>query len=168
MKRFMVTISPILCLLLLLAGCVQDANVSKDNSDISDNTALKESTYVVNNFSDATMSIVEKTITSKGLRVEFTFSGDNEGQYGSWYTLEVNNDGRWYTLPYTYDGEGEITWTMEAYPVTKVEPRQVKVEWNWLYGELPNGHYRIIKNFSDFRGIGDYTEYYLSDEFIIK
>ena len=35
---------------------------------------------------------------------------------------------------------------LKAYPVNKRELRQVEVGWEWLYGKLSKGQYRIIKN----------------------
>ena len=39
-----------------------------------------------------------------------------------------------------------------------------EIDWNWLYGELPAGKYRIGKEIMDFRGTGDYdTSIYFAE-----
>jgi hypothetical protein len=41
------------------------------------------------------------------------------------------------------------------------------VDWNWIYGSLDAGEYRLVKDISNFRGTGDYDTYYLAAEFTI-
>jgi len=41
------------------------------------------------------------------------------------------------------------------------------IEWDWLYGSLDTGEYRIVKNILDFRSTGDYDQYKLAAEFTI-
>ena len=57
---------------------------------------------------------------------------------------------------------------LKAYPVNKRELRQAEVGWEWLYGKLSKGQYRIIKNNLDVRSVGDYTVHYLSVEFVME
>lgn len=42
-----------------------------------------------------------------------------------------------------------------------------EVNWEYLYGELPAGEYRIAKKINDFRGTGDYDTYTYYAEFTI-
>lgn len=151
----------IVCSAMLLAGC---SNASENISQ----RLLAKNQYVVDEFSDAKMTIVDNTIGATGATVEFKYDGENEGQYGSWYTLQAYNDGNWYDLDYDYDGDYDVAWNDMAFPVSNGEPRQEKVDWEWLYGKLPSGQYRIIKDFLDFEGPGDYTKHYLSGEFDIE
>jgi hypothetical protein len=39
------------------------------------------------------------------------------------------------------------------------------VDWEWLYGNLDNGEYRIVKNVLDFKAPGDFDTHYLAAEF---
>jgi len=47
------------------------------------------------------------------------------------------------------------------------QSQEKNVDWDWLYGSLDEGEYRIIKQFYDFRATGDYDIYYLAAEFLI-
>ena len=75
-------------------------------------------------------------------------------QYGSDYTLEVFRDGVWEQVPYGV--EGNVAWTGEAYLVSMEASVEENVQWEFLYGSLSPGTYRIGKTFMDFRETGDY------------
>ena len=148
------------CVFCLLAGC--------GNND-TPTTNYKASTYImVNNFDGATMSIVQGTVTPIGLTVEFTSSNENECIYGTFYCLEFNSSGKWYQVPYSDKIKSEVAWTKEGYTISKGESQQFSENWEWLYGRLGTGHYRIVKDISDFRGTGDYDAYNLAAEFTIE
>jgi len=42
------------------------------------------------------------------------------------------------------------------------------VDWEWLYGSLDQGEYRIIKELLVMQEAGDYKSYYLAAEFVIS
>lgn len=42
------------------------------------------------------------------------------------------------------------------------------IDFEWLYGKLETGRYRIIKSITDLKGTGDYTDYAFAAEFNIK
>ena len=44
----------------------------------------------------------------------------------------------------------------------------MSVNWEWLYGELEPGTYKIIKSVSDFRGPGDSDDKTYFAEFVIE
>jgi len=97
-------------------------------------------------------------ITPTGLTLAFNQSGGNptgDLQTGSMYWLEVQIDNQWVSvelLPSAHD----IGWTAEAYIIPMNEKTKLEVKWEWLYGELPGGRYRIGKEIMDFRGSGGY------------
>ena len=45
---------------------------------------------------------------------------------------------------------------------------EFEIKWEWLYGKLPVGTYRIVKGFTDFRESGDYDDFAYWTEFEIK
>jgi len=160
MKKYVAIFVSCLFVIYLLVGCrYNDKNISEP----------KISPYAtVNNFDKASMNLVPGTITPVGLTVEFSSSNDNQCIYGSFYSLEFIRDGKWYQLPYGDKIKNEVSWTKEGYKISKGEKQQFQENWEWLYGKLGAGQYRIIKEISDFRGTGDYDTYYLAAEFTIE
>ncbi len=55
----------------------------------------------------------------------------------------------------------------EAYMIQKDSPYEKVINFEWLYGKLEPGRYRIVKTVTDFRGTGDYTNYAYTAEFRI-
>ena len=52
--------------------------------------------------------------------------------------------------------EYDLAWTSEAWCIPANDTCEWEVNWEWLYGELPEGNYRIAKEIMDFRGTGEY------------
>lgn len=57
---------------------------------------------------------------------------------------------------------------MLAYIVEKNHSSEMMVGWEWLYGELPEGRYLIVKQFTNHRAPGDNDNFYLACEFTIE
>jgi len=116
---------------------------------------------------------VELTATQvipTGLTLVFNQSGgDPTGdlQTGSMYWLEVYIDNQWVSVD-LMPSEHDIGWTAEAYIIPMNEKTKLEVKWEWLYGKLPVGKYRIGKEVMDFRGSGDYDilNYYANFEIV--
>lgn len=74
---------------------------------------------------------------------------------GSYFVLEKFVNDTWEKvecLPHEYD----IAWTMEAWMIPTESTTEWDIKWEWLYGPLPAGQYRIGKEIMDFRGPGNY------------
>lgn len=103
--------------------------------------------------------ITATKIEPTGLTLEFHQVGGNpEGdlQTGSYYWLETKIDEHWIPvdmLPSVHD----LGWTDEAYMIPKNDTTEMVVDWAWIYGELPEGSYRIGKEIMDFKGTGIYV-----------
>ena len=101
-----------------------------------------------------------KYITSTGMTLECNqLDGEPTGdlQTGSYYIIETYNGSGWLPVDYK-DNEMEVAWTDEAWIIPMNDTVEWKVDWEWLYGNLPNGKYRIGKEIMDFRDTGDYDE----------
>ena len=143
---------------IVLSGCNGQNNlVSMKNYEVLE--------YELNNYSDASMEIVDESVSSKGLSLEFHYCGEEEGLTGTWYTLFLYNGNEWNELPYII--EGNIGWNLIAYVVEKNRASEMSIDWEWLFGELPAGRYLIVKEFTNHRGPGDNDQYYLACEFTI-
>ena len=50
----------------------------------------------------------------------------------------------------------KIGWNDIAWIIPMNDTIELEVNWEWLYGKLPVGKYRIGKSITDFRESGDY------------
>lgn len=109
-----------------------------------------------------------KNITPTGMTLECNQSdGEPTGdlQTGSYYTIETYNGSDWLSVNYK-DSEMNVGWTQEAWIIPMNDTIEWQIDWEWLYGELPHGKYRIGKEIMDFRDTGDYDKkiYYVNFE----
>lgn len=65
-------------------------------------------------------------------------------------------------VPYAEGIGGEVGWNDTAWIISMEGSVEFEENWGTLYGELPLGTYRIVKEIMDFRGTGDYdvNDYY--------
>ena len=102
------------------------------------------------------ITLTATNITPTGLTLQCTQSGGRptgELQTGSWYVLETwTQEHGWQKVP-CY---AEAMWTQEAWIIPMNDTCEWEVNWEWLYGQLPEGKYQIGKEITDFRGTGDY------------
>ena len=112
----------LLVLMALLAGCA------------------RESAYQPTGAANVTMAVSD--VTPAGATVTIQDSNPEPFVYGEWFVIEREKDGVWYEVKtkITNYGFNEIGWlTDEQGGLT------MTVDWEWLYGKLPGGHYRILK-----------------------
>ena len=112
----------LLVLMALLAGCA------------------KESAYHSIGVPHVTMTL--SNVTATGATITIQDSNPEPFVYGEWYQIEQERDGIWYEVkPKMTDyGFNEIGWMTDAHGELTMT-----VEWEWLYGKLPAGHYRLLK-----------------------
>ena len=62
--------------------------------------------------------------------------------YGEWYKIEKQKDGNWYDVKTVIKDYGfnEI-----GYLPNESSEVEFNVDWEWLYGKLPTGKYRLLK-----------------------
>ncbi len=108
------------------------------------------------------ITLSAKDITNKGLTIlceQFGGSPTGELQTGEAFSLEYSDNGDWKPVP--TNPLIDYAWHQVAYMVKKNDVTEFKVEWEWLYGELKSGYYKLKKEFTDFRATGDFgTEMY--------
>jgi hypothetical protein len=128
---------------------------------------LEASEYdTVNNLDGVHFIALENTVSPKGLTTLFENKTNTEFTFGEAYVLEVNIDGNWYKVPIeTEDNYGFID---IGYILPPNDTAEWSVEWDWLYGDLESGKYRIIKDVLDVYEAGGYDAYPLAAEFEIE
>ena len=166
-KYFLLFALPAICL-ALLAGCIASAEPEDSvdpyqSEDIADWDPTSYET--VNNLTGVTMTVEEETVSSTGLTVKFENESNGQCIYGEHFGLEKFSDGKWHQVPVAIDGD----YGFEAigYELSPGDSGAWAVDWQWLYGSLDAGEYRIVKEVLDFRDTGDFDTYYLAAEFTV-
>lgn len=166
MKRWL-TLTLAGLLALSLAGCgSSDGAGSSAPQEINSSSSESSSVQIAEDSWGLILSV--KNVTPTGLTLVITQEGGSPTgtlQYGSEYTLEVEQDGTWQNVPDIVDGN--FAWDGMAYLVTMDGETEQAVDWDWLFGPLSPGHYRLSKKFMDFRDTGDYDTQLYEVEFDI-
>ena len=105
------------------------------------------------------ITLILENLTSTGATIKCEQSGGEvtgELETGSWYIVEkwTQMDG-WKEVETVIDKQ-QVGWTSEAYMILADSTSEWNVNWEWLYGELSAGKYRIGKQITDWRAPGDY------------
>ena len=89
------------------------------------------------------VSLTVEEVTPNGATVVFTAEGEAPAGRllgGNDYWVQVEQNGVWEDVVKA----PEPSFTTESYDVTNI--RRHKIDWQWRYGTLPSGHYRIGKS----------------------
>lgn len=119
--------------------------------------------YEVNTLDGVDLVMEKYSATGGDLEIVNQFGKELEG--GQWFTIQREIEGKWYNLDYLYD---TIAFEDIAYILPDDETTILPITWEWIYGELPEGEYRVVTKVHDYRAPGDFDVYYLAEEFEIK
>ena len=124
MKRFFTVFLPLMLVLALFFAC-------------SSEEATFQKTAVEN------VRIAISNVSASGATVTIWDTNETPYLYGSWYEIEKKDNGQWHKVQtvidhYAFDAMGHI-----PDETGKVE---FAINWEWLYGKLPSGEYRLLKN----------------------
>lgn len=121
-------------------------------------------TDVLSPLDGVTMEVTECSDTSVTVRI--VNDTDKDIQCGEDFCLEMQDEetGEWRELDEVIDN---AAFNAIAYMVQKNSPYEAVIDFEWLYGKLEPGRYRIVKTVTDFRGTGDFTDYAFTAEFRI-
>lgn len=145
-------VSLLLCILMLVLGLIGCSSAPGIESQPPAEPSITEDPWGI--------ALSVKDVTPTGCTLVCTQSGGSpsgELMTGTPYWLQVWKDGQWKAVEET-PSEYERAWTSEAWLITMEGTTEWEVNWEWLYGPLPAGTYRISKAIMDFRGTGDYDE----------
>ena len=116
------------------------------------------------------LTMLVEDVTPVGAKLMFTHTDSSSlknFQTGSWYQLEKEVNGEWQELDYVLTNS-EIAWTDEAWIINKDSETEFEENWEWLYGKLETGKYRITKEVMDLKMTGDYDTYTLTAQFVLE
>ena len=88
------------------------------------------------------VTIQISAISPTGATLIITDTNPEPYLYGEWYKIQRLTDGQWQDLPHVIDNAA-----FNAMGYIPDENGEVKftINWEWLYGTLPAGTYRIFK-----------------------
>ena len=115
------------------------------------------------------ITMTVKNATATGCTLEITQTGGNptgEIHCGEDYRVQTLAEDGWHNLNMIIDNYAVPA---IAYIVSEDYPRTVNLTWEYQYGILPPGTYRIAKELMDSRAPGDFDEaYHFSQSFVIE
>jgi len=120
--------------------------------------------YNENNLGGVTLSVKEASpskltvIFQNQLRKEFT--------YGAWFMIEQYDETLKEWVP--VEPICEYAFVSVAYPLKAAKETEQEIKFDWLYGKLETGKYRVIKDVLDVKSPGDFDQYWLMAEFTIE
>lgn len=139
------------------------ACASNQNTDIKKLEPTKHET--VNTLDGVTMKVKEETVSTTGLTIKFENSSDKQYIYSEDFLLERKIEGKWYEVPIVLGGP--YGFDEPGYEINPEHVSEWTVDWEWLYGSLDAGDYRIIKSVIDVKKPRDFEKQYLAAEFTI-
>ena len=162
MKKILAVVLALVCMLSIV-GCTTKINGDTSQTPIENNQ---------NNEKPNQWGIVLEVdnVTANGLTIVCNHSGGEnvaELYTGSYYVIQKLEKTDWVDVEYLPQ-EYELTWTSEAWIIQKEDTTQWDVNWEWLYGELSAGEYRIGKQIMNFRDTGDYDTEMVYAGFVIQ
>lgn len=110
------------------------------------------------------MSVIQSEVSDTGATVEIHNDSDQAIDYGEDFRIKRNVNGAWVNVVYATEHFG---FQNIAYSIPANEASVVKIDWELLYGKLPVGQYRLIKDLHVKAGNGKYKVISLAAEFEI-
>ena len=132
----------VLCLtIMFLSGCGSQNKVSEMDTSLGNESTLEIS--VSNDF-----TISAEKISPIGIEMKISNNCSQTLYWGSWFTVEKKENDVWYevNLLELEDGVKRV-WTSELAFLDGNETRNIEHQWENGYGALPEGDYRIVKDF---------------------
>lgn len=157
---------------ILIVFCNDKDMTFNDASEImfSSNGELSLSAYVmpVDTATDFGITFTAESMEQNKLSTVFVQSGGvkkGELQTGEWYRIDSFDGFVW--MPVTPEIPIPV-WHQIAYTIKENEQTVMDVDYTELYGELPKGRYRIVKEVTDFVSAGNYDTKLAFAQFIIE
>jgi hypothetical protein len=119
----------------------------------------------INNYNGVSMTLDDSKLSDTGLTIIIRNETDEELTFGEDFYLEKKIFGSWYKVLYKPSMIFQpVGWNSVGLIVKKQSTQTFEINWEWLYGNLRRGKYRIIKKF-----ITNYPDSYsLAVEFTIS
>lgn len=117
----------------------------------------------VENVEDWGIELSVDSVTTSGLTLICNQTNSNSKfSTESFFKLEVFEDDEWKDVSYIISEE-EVAWDMMSYMIYPDEPTIWDINWEWIYGELSSGKYRIGKNIYKFDEVENHLNQTVSE-----
>jgi len=137
---------------------INDIYVAKNRESLDSKCSI-----LINDLDGVSMSIKEGTLTRSGATIIITDISNRNNIYGEEYRIDKLENGNWQELDIVVDGN--YGFNSIGYSVGEDNKLELDINWEWLYGKLDNGEYRLVKDTSKaFEG----SNHYITVEFVIK
>lgn len=113
----------------------------------------------INQLEGVTLTVETVSASSTGITYMIENRSEKDLNYGQDYGLHKKVDGKWYIL----EAKEPIVITLELLWVPAGSTDTQEIYWEFSYGKLSAGHYRLIKPVAD-----DEQGYYLAGEFTVQ
>lgn len=108
------------------------------------------------------MSIKNGTLTNSGAVIILKNDSDIDVSYGNPYSIQVKKKGKW------QDIESDLSFTLPAFILKSKSSEEIKINWEYGYGKLEKGEYRIIKGFHYEKEKEVYVGFSVNVEFVLE
>lgn len=105
---------------------------------------IEETVYATSEVENVNVTISDISLTGATITIKDT--NESKYLYEEWYVIEKEIDGKMYSIPTKVKDYG---FNSKGYSVDENNEVKFVIDWEWLYGELPQGSYRIIKKSHD-------------------
>lgn len=147
MKKLILTVF-LLGVILGVTGC------QVSNTGISD--------IKISNPDDVSFFVKEETLKNTGATLVLENNSDKLLRYDEVYEIEVKKNDKWHKI------NVELYFNEPLWGVNPKSKDEIDLNWEYGYGKLTPGEYRIIKEvFFEFDSVQE-PEFYIAAEFVIE
>jgi len=122
MKKLSAIVFILSCAAILLAGCTKDSAYQPTEAE--------------------NVSISISDVSRTGALVTIKDTNEEPYLYGEWYAIEKETNGQWQEVETVISN---FSFTSIGYIPDENGEVEFAIDWEWLYGELPAGNYRLLK-----------------------
>ena len=124
----------------MLLVCTACSKTAEESTYRPIEVEAEESTYQPVEVENVSLSIAD--VSPSGACVTIRDTNENPYVYGQWYKIEAESDGKWYGIKPLSE---HYAFTEEGWIVGESDELNFNVDWSRLYGRLPAGRYRLLK-----------------------
>ncbi|MEA4823590.1 MAG: immunoglobulin-like domain-containing protein [Clostridiaceae bacterium] len=110
------------------------------------------------------MQVKDGTATPSGVTITLKNVTDTEYTYGESYTVQRKTVNGWIDVEPVIE---KYAFNSVGYMLSAMGSEEIIIDWEWLYGKIPAGDYRIAKEALFVRSPGDYDTFTLYSAFTI-